>query len=107
MRSYSIALVCEVGASTGMVVRRMRQAALQAGLDVEVNAYPFSQIDLVIEAYDYVLLGPQVKFRLAQVRSEHPCAAERVGVIAPMDFATMNGARILSQALSAIGAPGV
>lgn len=103
---YSIALVCEVGASTGMVVRRMVAAAREAGIDVEVKAYPFSQIGLVLEAYDYVLLGPQMRFRLKQVRDEHPECADRVDVVAPMDFATMNGEKILRQAIAAIDALG-
>lgn len=101
---YSIALVCEVGASTGMVVRRMVAAAKEAGIEAEVRAYPFSQINLVLEAYDYVLLGPQMRFRLAQVRDEHPECADRIDVVAPMDFATMNGQKILNQAIAAIDA---
>ena len=101
---YSIALVCEVGASTGMVVRRMRAAAEALGLDAEVKAYPYSQLGLVLEAYDYVLLGPQVKFRLAQARKEYPEAADRLSVVDPVDFAMMNGERILKQAISVIDA---
>lgn len=101
---YSIALLCEVGASTGMVVRHVRAAADELGIEVEVRAHPYSQIDLVLDAFDYVLLGPQLKFRLASARAEHPGAADRIDVVAPRDFATMDGKRILAQAMTAIDA---
>lgn len=101
---YSIALLCEVGASTGMVVRRMRAAAKSAGIKAEIEACPYSQIDLVLDAFDYVMLGPQLKFRLASARSEHPDQADRIDVVAPVDFATLNGEKILAQAIAAIEA---
>ena len=103
---YSIALICENGASTGMLVRRMVAAAREQGIDVEVKAYPYCQLDDVLLAFDYVLFGPQLKFRLARAKEEHPDYAERMGVVESRHFAMMNGKAILDQAITAIDALG-
>lgn len=99
---YRIALVCENGASTGMVVKRMLAAAEKLGVEVEVKAYPYSQFPDVVATYDYALFGPQLKFRMDKAKQDHPVFADRISVISPMDFGMMNGEEILKAAIAAI-----
>ncbi|MGN1343788.1 MAG: PTS sugar transporter subunit IIB, partial [Traorella sp.] len=60
---YNIILVCEHGASTGMLTTRMQEAAKKLGVDATINAYPYTKLDELIDAADIVLLGPQVRFK--------------------------------------------
>ena len=75
-----IALVCQHGASTGICVEKMKQAAAKDNIECTIAAYPDSE--MFIEKY--------------------PEAAERIMVIPAMDFGMMNGEKILKDALNLI-----
>lgn len=99
---YKIALVCENGASTGMVVKKMREAAISKGIQVEITAYPYTQLENFIEESDAILLGPQLAFKkeiILKTFSEH---ANKIDVIKSMDFGMMNGEKILNDAITLI-----
>ena len=49
---YKIALVCENGASTGMVVKKMIAAAKSKGIAADIAAYPFTQMENFIQEKD-------------------------------------------------------
>lgn len=101
---YHIALVCENGASTGMVMRKMQQAAKEKAIDVDIKAYPYSQLDDIISSKDYILLGPQMAFKKEPTVQRYPQYADRIAVMNTMDFGMMRGEKILSEAISAIEA---
>lgn len=101
---YNIALICENGASTGMVVRKMMQAAKDNGIEAEITAYPYSQLDSIIEGKDYILLGPQMTFKKASTIQRYPQYADRIAVINTMDFGMMRGEKILKETIAAINA---
>ncbi len=96
---YKIALVCENGASTGMVVKKMIAAAKSKGIAADIAAYPFTQMENFIQEKDAVLLGPQLAFKKAAARKSFPEYAEKIDTIAPMDFGMMNGDKILEDAI--------
>lgn len=95
-----IALVCENGASTGMVVRKMRTAAESKGIEAEIVAYPFTQMENFIHEKDVILLGPQLAYKKDLAKKNFPQYADKIGVISPMDFGMMNGAKILDDAIA-------
>lgn len=101
---YNIALVCENGASTGMVMRKMQQAAKDNGIEADIKAYPYSQLGDIIAAKDYILLGPQMAFRKAPTLERYPEYADRITVINTMDFGMMRGEKILKETVAAIEA---
>ena len=48
---------------------------------------------------DVVLLGPQIKFALPEIKKPTDQAGNKIGVIDMMDYGMMNGAKVLDQAL--------
>ncbi len=99
---YKIALVCENGASTGMVVRKMKEAAQKQGIEAEIEAYPYTQLENFITEKDIILLGPQLAFKkdiTIKTFSDH---AAKIDVIKAMDFGMMNGDKILKDAIAII-----
>jgi len=96
---YKIALVCENGASTGMVVRKMIAAAKSKGVEAEIAAYPFTQLENFIDEKDVILIGPQLAFKKDAAIKNFPQYAGKISTIAPMDFGMMNGAKILEDAI--------
>lgn len=96
-----ILLACNAGMSTSMLVRKMRTAAQEMGIEAEINAVSITEANDLIDKVDIVLLGPQVKFQKAEVEK---MAAGRipVDVIDMRDYGTMNGKKVLQMALNCI-----
>lgn len=59
----NILLVCSAGMSTSLLVSKMKEAAKEAEIEVNINALPISECDSVIDTVDIVLLGPQVRYQ--------------------------------------------
>jgi len=99
---YKIALVCQHGASTGLCVRKMIEAAEKLGIESEIAAYSDSQMDNLVADMDCILLGPQLSFKKDQFIKDYPEHAAKITVINTMDFGMMNGEKILKDAISLI-----
>ena len=95
-----IFLCCSAGMSTSMLVKKMEQVAASRDLEVEIAAVPMAGFDEAIEAYDVCLLGPQVKFKLADFQAQAASLNKKVEAIEPMAYGMMNGEKVLDQALS-------
>ena len=64
-----ILLVCALGMSTSLLVRKMTEYADQAGIaDMYIEARPISEVRDLVKDFDAVLLGPQVRFQEGSVR---------------------------------------
>lgn len=85
-----IMLACAAGMSTSLLVTKMQSAAKEAGEEAEIWAVPESEIEKNKGKFDVCLLGPQVRFKLNQVKKaangEYP-----VDVIEMTAYGTMNG----------------
>lgn len=101
---YKIALVCENGASTGLCMRKMIEAARNGGVDAQIEAFGVTQLVSVIDDWDCFLLGPQIAFKLDNLKKQYPAQAEKMTVIPPMDFGMLNGEKILKDAMARIDA---
>lgn len=100
MNMLKIKLFCAAGMSTSMLVKKMLEAADKKGLDVQIVAYPESQMDKETEDCDIALLGPQVGYRLKA--AEQICKPKNipVAVIPMVDYGMMNGEKVLDFALN-------
>lgn len=58
-----IALVCQHGASTGICVEKMKQAAAKDNIECTIAAYPDSEMGTLVQLADCILLGPQIGFK--------------------------------------------
>ena len=99
----NIVLLCQFGASTGMLADRIKQAAEKAGKEVVVNAYSFSQVGEVIDGADIILLGPQIRFKKAAFEKEYADKQVPFVVIDTVDYGRLNGEGILNKVLAELG----
>ena len=86
-------LVCNAGMSTSMLVSKIESAAKEQGIELEVAAFPLTQAEKVIDDWDVVMLGPQVK----KATDKTP-----IEVIDMRDYGLMNGANVLKKALEIV-----
>lgn len=97
-----ILLCCAAGMSTSMVVQRMEKAAKEKNIEVEINAVGLDEFNEQIGHYDCCLLGPQIKYKLADFKPLADELDKPIAVINTMDYGMMNGDKILTEALAMI-----
>ena len=95
-----ILLCCSAGMSTSMLVQRMEKAAEQRGMDCRIEALPVSAFEDVVQDFDVCLLGPQVRFQLAELQKTASLYGKRIEAISPTAYGMMKGDEVLDQALS-------
>lgn len=88
-----IVLCCVQGMSTGMMVVKMKKAAEEKGLDADINAYAISEIDEVGKDADIILLGPQVRFQLDNIKAKFP--EKKVKAIDSLAYGMMDGKKVI------------
>lgn len=99
---YNIVLLCQYGASTGLVSEKIKQAAKERNIEVIVNAYSISEVGNVIDTADVILLGPQVRFKLKGLIKDYGEKGVPIIGIEVADYGRMDGEAILNSALKAI-----
>lgn len=99
----NIVLVCEHGASTGMLTTRMIDAAKKMGVEASINAYSFTKLDEVIDGADIVLLGPQVRFKKKMFEEKYADKGIEFMVIDTVDYGMMNGEKVFKTVLEHLG----
>lgn len=90
-----VLLVCSAGMSTSLLTNNMKNFA-DAG-DI-VNAEPISELERVIDDYDVVLLGPQIRFREKDVKKLADPKGIPSGVIDMRAYGVMDGKAAMDQA---------
>ena len=93
-------LVCATGMSTSLLVNRMKETAETKEIEFQIEAHPVGQIEKYGEAADDILLGPQVRYELKNVKAKYP--NKPVEVINMQDYGMMNGTKVLDTALKLI-----
>ena len=94
----NILLVCAAGMSTSLLVNKMNEAA--KGMSLEINAYPIGSLDKHASNADVILLGPQVRYELNNVKGKYP--DKPVAVIDMRDYGMMNGGKVLDFAIKLV-----
>lgn len=100
---FKIRLFCNQGMSTSLLVNKMKEAAKKQGLEVDIAAYPASEMADKIQGIDCALLGPQVGY--LKTKSAEICkkAGVPLDVIPMVDYGMCNGEKVLSFALKLAG----
>lgn len=57
----NIVMLCNLGMSTGMMVKKLEQEAAKRNLEATVHAYPMVELDEHLDGTDAILLGPQIR----------------------------------------------
>lgn len=100
----NIYLVCNAGMSTSILVRKMQEVAKKKGLDdIHVEAFSVEILDERVDTADAVLLGPQIRHMLGDVKKivNGKCP---VDVVDMRDYGMIRGDKVLDKALKMMDA---
>lgn len=101
-----IVLCCSAGMSTSLVVTKMEKNAAERGLELKIYAIAEQALRDELGSHSgeiiAVLLGPQVRFKLAENKKLTDEYAIPIDVIDPVAYGTLNGAKVLDQALNLV-----
>lgn len=94
----NILLMCMAGASTSLVMNKMKAALTEEQADWRIEAHPFDRMDEVVDEFDVILIGPQIAYKKKELLRKAAELGKPLDSIAPVDYAMGNGAKILKQA---------
>jgi PTS system cellobiose-specific IIB component len=102
----NIVLVCSAGMSTSLLVSKMEKAATEKGVDAKISAISSSVLDQTLSdgetsgnPVNVILLGPQVRYLLDDVKKQVSSKNIPVDIIDMKDYGLMNGEKVLQTAL--------
>ena len=64
----NILLMCMAGASTSLVMNKMKAALTEDQKDWKIEAHPFDRMDEVVENFDVILIGPQIAYKKKELQ---------------------------------------
>ena len=87
--------------STSILVRKMQEAAQKENIEAHIEAFSVEILDEKVDTADVVLLGPQIRHMLADVKKvvADKCPVE---VIDMRDYGMMNGGKVLDFAINLV-----
>ncbi|OAT77947.1 PTS sugar transporter subunit IIB [Mangrovibacter phragmitis] len=94
-----IILCCMAGMSTSMLVAKMQRAANEANIECEIYAVAADQLKSNLDGANAVLLGPQISYKLPEIKQLCNKVNVPCDVINMLDYGSMNGARVLNFAM--------
>ncbi len=98
----NILLCCSAGMSTSLLVNKMEKAVVEEGLSVKIQAVATMEVRNHINEVDVILLGPQVRYQLNDIKKIGDEKGIPVDTINPMHYGTCNGKEVLRTALQLI-----
>lgn len=99
-----ILLVCAAGMSTSLLVQKMKKEATNRALeDVFIDALPIEDLDKVVDRFDVVLLGPQVRYKEKMVADICKAHGKKYGNIPPQVYGLVDGQKALELAIGILG----
>jgi PTS system cellobiose-specific IIB component len=91
----NILLCCAAGMSTSLLVTKMEKSAAEKGMKCKIWAVPGDAVRNHINDADVLLLGPQVRYMLPELKKLGEANHVPVGVINPVHYGTCNGEEVL------------
>ncbi|MCP8969415.1 PTS sugar transporter subunit IIB [Ectobacillus ponti] len=91
----NILLCCAAGMSTSLLVTKMEKSAADQGKSCKIWAVPGDAVKNHINEADVLLLGPQVRFLLPQMKKLGAEKGIPVDVINPVHYGMCNGPEVL------------
>ena len=98
----NILLCCAAGMSTSLLVRKMEDEAKSQGIEVKIWAIGEADVYNNIDLADVILLGPQVRYRLTEIKEICKSKNIPVELVNTVDYGMMNGKKVLDHALRLI-----
>ncbi|AJG97411.1 MULTISPECIES: PTS sugar transporter subunit IIB [Clostridium] len=95
-----ITLVCAAGMSTSILMARMQESAKKQGIEAKIVAMSESKFEEYEEPTEVLLLGPQIEYMADEMKEQYEPKGIKVAVIDMMDYGTLNGEKVLKDALA-------
>ena len=95
----NILLCCAAGMSTSLLVTKMEKSAQEQSTEYKIWAVPVRNH---IDQADVLLLGPQVRYLLPQLKKLGEEKGVPVDVINPVHYGTCNGEQVLKFAVQLV-----
>jgi cellobiose PTS system EIIB component len=95
-----ITLVCAAGMSTSILMARMQESAAKQGIEAKIIAMSESKFEEYEEPTEVLLLGPQIEYMADEMKEQYEPKGIKVSVIDMMDYGTLNGEKVLKDALA-------
>ncbi|AGF55510.1 MULTISPECIES: PTS sugar transporter subunit IIB [Clostridium] len=95
-----ITLVCAAGMSTSILMGRMQESAKKQGIEAKIVAMSESKFEEYEEPTEVLLLGPQIEYMADEMKEQYEPKGIKVAVIDMMDYGTLNGEKVLKDALA-------
>ncbi|MEH7402461.1 MULTISPECIES: PTS sugar transporter subunit IIB [Bacillaceae] len=99
----NILLCCAAGMSTSLLVTKMEAAAKSEGIDARIWAVSANDVKNHLDQADVLLVGPQVRYLLPQLKKEGLQKGIPVDAINPVHYGMCKGAEVLKFAIDLIG----
>lgn len=93
-----ILLICDMGMSTSLVVKRMLEHADRENIEVEIEAKGSQDFSAAASEFDCFLIAPQIGYKLSDftlIANQHN---KPIALINMMDYGMLKGDKILTQA---------
>jgi len=98
----TITLVCAGGMSTSLLVSKMNLSAVRLAAVVKIRAVAENDFERYAAETDVLLLGPQVGYTLDKMKATYEPRGIKVAMINGEDYSTMNGEKVLKDALNLV-----
>lgn len=87
-----VLLVCAMGMSTSILMKKLEKYAAEQGIDFIIAAQSVNTYKTVCHEYDCILMGPQISYQKDNIAAD---SGMPVAVIPPTDYGTGNCANIM------------
>ncbi len=94
-----ILLICSAGVSTNALVMKMQETAKLIGFNAKIWAAPVSQLNDFIKDINIILLSPQIRYLLKDIKKLAQAYNITVDTIHPLHFGKANGEAVIKQIL--------
>jgi len=91
----NILLLCSAGMSTSLLVNNIKKVA---PADYKVEAHPFAMLDSLVDEYDVILVGPQIRFKFEEIKKICEEKGKKCRLIDMMTYGRMDGKAALALA---------
>ena len=96
-----IVLLCNQGMSTSALVQKMREAAKNENYVCDIKAYAIGMAEEVGEDADVLLIGPQIRYKLREIKGLFP--DKPVEIIDSAAYGMLKGKEVLNTAKKLMG----
>ena len=97
-----ILVLCSGGMSTSLLVNSMKKAAQAQNKEVEIESGSVGELSKTVESCDVIMIAPQVRHRMAEVKTLSDKAGKIAITIEPQIYGLIDGKGALKQALEAL-----